>query len=67
VLHYLWSKKGDIFSLQGEIIKPLTYGLIVVVFLIFRIPPVRKALAAFSSRMLALLPRKNRQPKVDAP
>ena len=67
VLHYLWSKKGDIFSLQGEVLKPLTYGLVIAILLIFRIPAVRKALASFSTRMLALLPRKNPQPKVDTP
>ena len=67
VLHYVWSKKGDILKLQGEVAKPLIYGLIVAVFLIFRIPPVRKALASFSTRMLALLPRKDRQPKVETP
>ena len=67
VLHYLWSKKGDILSLQGEVVKPLIYGLIIAIFLIFRIPPIRKALASFSTRMLALFPRKNQQPKVDTP
>jgi sulfoxide reductase heme-binding subunit YedZ len=67
VLHYLWSKKGDILSLQGEVLKPLSYGIIVAILLIFRIPAVRKALASFSTRMLALFPRKNPQPKVDTP
>ena len=67
VLHYLWSKKGDIFSLQGEVLKPLTYGLVIAILLIFRIPAVRKALASFSTRMLALFPRKNPQPKVETP
>ena len=66
-LHYVWSKKGDILSLQGEVVKPLMYGLIIAIFLIFRIPPVRKALASFSTRMRALLPRKNQQPKVETP
>ncbi|HET7144853.1 MAG TPA: hypothetical protein VFI68_12615, partial [Anaerolineales bacterium] len=66
-LHYMWSKKGDILSLQGEVVKPLMYGLIIAIFLIFRIPPVRKALASFSTRMRALLPRKNQQPKVETP
>jgi sulfoxide reductase heme-binding subunit YedZ len=67
VLHYLWSKKGDLLSLQGEVVKPLIYGLIIAILLIFRIPAVRKALASFSTRMLALLPGKNRQPKVNTP
>jgi len=67
VLHYVWSKKGDILTLQGEVAKPLIYGLVIAIFLIFRIPPVRKALAAFSNRVRALLIRKNPQPKVDTP
>ena len=67
VLHYLWSKKGDILSLQGEILKPMIYGLIIGIFLVMRIPPIKKALASFSIRMLALLPGKNRQPKVNTP
>jgi len=66
VLHYVWSKKGNILSLQGEVVKPLIFGLLIAIFLIFRIPPIRKALASFSSRMLPLFRRKNQQPKVDA-
>jgi sulfoxide reductase heme-binding subunit YedZ len=65
VLHYVWSKKGNILTLQGEIAKPLIYGIIIAIFLIFRIPAVRKALGSFSSRILALLPKKNQQPKAD--
>ena len=67
VLHYLWSKKGDILSLQGEVLKPMTYGLIIAIFLIMRIPLIRKTLASFSTRMRALLPGRNQQPKVDTP
>ena len=66
-LHYIWSKKGDLLSFQGEVLKPLIYGLIIGIFLIFRIPPIRKALASFSTRSLALLNKKNPQPKVDTP
>lgn len=50
VLHYLWSKKGDILSLQGEVFKPAMYGLVVLIFLILRIPAVRKFFASFSLR-----------------
>jgi methionine sulfoxide reductase heme-binding subunit len=63
VLHYLWSKKGDILSLQGEILKPVIYGLVIAIFLIMRIPPIRKAIASFSRQMLALIPKKGRQPE----
>jgi methionine sulfoxide reductase heme-binding subunit len=66
VLHYVWSKKGNILTLQGEIARPLIYGIIIAIFLIFRIPPVRKALASFSSRVLALFSKKSHLPKVGA-
>jgi sulfoxide reductase heme-binding subunit YedZ len=61
ILHYAWSKKGDFFALQGEIVRPLIYGLIVLIFLIMRIAPVRKALASLPSRILLLIK------KTDAP
>ncbi|MDD2921978.1 MAG: sulfoxide reductase heme-binding subunit YedZ [Anaerolineales bacterium] len=48
VLHYAWSKKGNIFSLQGDVIKPLIYGLVVAIFFSLRIPPVRRMFASFS-------------------
>lgn len=67
VLHYAWSKKGDLFSLSGDIVRPLIYGLLLAVFLILRIPAIRKALASFPTRRLPLSPKKNQQPKVDAP
>jgi len=52
ILHYAWGKKGDFFALQGEIIRPLIYGLVVAVFLIMRIPAVRRTLASLPSRIL---------------
>jgi sulfoxide reductase heme-binding subunit YedZ len=51
-LHYLWSKKGNALSLQGDVIKPLIYGLVIAIFLVMRISSVRKVLASFSSRIL---------------
>jgi sulfoxide reductase heme-binding subunit YedZ len=65
-LHYVWSKKGDLLSLQGEVAKPLIYGLIIAIFLIFRIPPIRKALASFSPRRLIPSPKQESQPEGDA-
>jgi sulfoxide reductase heme-binding subunit YedZ len=52
VLHYGWSKKGDFFALQGEIVRPLIYGLIVILLLVFRIHPVRRAMASLRDRIL---------------
>ena len=67
VLHYAWSKKGDFFSLRGEIVRPLVYGLIVVLFLVLRIPVVRRALASLRDRIRFQFRRRSPQPEVDTP
>ena len=65
-LHYVWSKKGDLLSLQGEVAKPLIYGIIIAIFLILRTPPIRKAITSFPIRSLFLSPKKDHQPEGDA-
>jgi sulfoxide reductase heme-binding subunit YedZ len=52
VLHFAISKKGDIFQLQGDIIRPLIYGLVVLILLILRIPRIRKFFASLRARHL---------------
>ena len=52
VLHFAISKKGDIFQLQGDIIRPLIYGLVVLILLILRIPRIRKFFASLKTRHL---------------
>jgi methionine sulfoxide reductase heme-binding subunit len=64
ILHYAWGKKGDFFALRGDIIRPLIYGVVVAILLIFRIPPVRRALASLRDRILILLSRRRIQPEV---
>jgi len=64
VLHFAMSKKGDIFHLQGDIVRPLIYGLVLLLLLVMRIPPIRKALASLSTRMRFLLLRLFPQPKM---
>ena len=64
ILHYAWSKKGDLFALQGEIVRPLIYGLILVLFLFLRIPRVRKSIASLRDRVIgAFRKRANLQPE----
>ncbi|MGE5463224.1 MAG: sulfite oxidase heme-binding subunit YedZ [Syntrophothermus sp.] len=58
VLHYGWSKKGDFFALQGEIIRPVIYGLIVVLLLILRIHAVRRGITSLRGRVLMQLSRR---------
>jgi methionine sulfoxide reductase heme-binding subunit len=50
VLHYAWGKKGTFFALQGDILLPLIYGLILLFLLILRIPAVRRSLASVRIR-----------------
>jgi len=51
VLHFAWNKKGDIFTAQGDIAQPLFYGLIVIVFLVMRIPQVRRGIVSVRDRI----------------
>lgn len=48
VLHYAWGKKGTFFALQGDILLPLIYGLVLALLMILRIPAVRRMLASAS-------------------
>jgi len=64
-LHYAWGKKGDFFRLQGEIIRPLIYSVIILILLSMRIPQVRKALASVRDRIQVMIRKRASQPKVD--
>ncbi|HEX9838312.1 MAG TPA: protein-methionine-sulfoxide reductase heme-binding subunit MsrQ [Anaerolineales bacterium] len=61
VLHFAWGKKGDFFRLQGEIILPLIYAVIVILFLVMRIPQVRKATASLRDRIRFLFRKRGLQ------
>ncbi len=63
VLHYAWSKKGDFFALQGEIVRPLIYGLVIVLLLVLRVPALRRTIASSRDRLLSLYRRRNIRPR----
>ena len=65
VLHYAISKKGDIFRLQGDIVRPLIYALVVIILLILRLPFIRRFLASFRTRILLSFSKPSPQPKMD--
>lgn len=67
VYHYILSKKGDLFQLQGDIIRPLIYGLIVIIFLTMRIPQVRRGITSLRDRVLYRVRRRAPLPKADNP
>ncbi len=50
VLHVAWAIKGDVTRLRGDIWKPLAAGFIVALFLLARIPPVRKFLSGLRGK-----------------
>lgn len=54
ILHFAWSKKGDIFSLSGDVIRPLIYGLVLGIFLLLRLPPVKRFIASARTGSLSL-------------
>ncbi len=66
VLHFAWSKKGDFFALSGDIIRPLIYALVLAIFLILRIPAVKRFIASTRTGNLSLRFKRNPQPKPDA-
>lgn len=58
ILHYAWAKKGDLFTLSGDIVKPLLWGLVVALLLVLRLPAVRKWISATRQKIgLALRPK----------
>ena len=57
VLHYSWSVKGDVLRLQGDIVQPLAFGLVVALLLIARLPPVRRAATTLRGRLAQRLSR----------
>jgi methionine sulfoxide reductase heme-binding subunit len=63
ILHYALSKKGDIFRLQGDITRPLLYGLVILVLLILRLPFLRRFFASLRTRILLSLPRRIPDPE----
>ena len=67
LLHYAWSKKGDFFALQGEIIRPLIYTGIAAILLIMRIHPVRRFLASFPDRVQLLFKKRGSPSETIAP
>ena len=67
VYHYILGKKGDLFRLQGDIIRPLVYGLIVIIFLIMRIPQVRRGITSLRDRVMYFVRRRGALPKADIP
>jgi len=64
-LHYAMAVKGDIFHLSGDINQPLTYGIVIGLLLLLRIPFIRRFIASLRDRMRLPFNRPQPQPKAD--
>jgi sulfoxide reductase heme-binding subunit YedZ len=47
IIHYAWAKKGNLFTLSGDILRPLLLGLLLLLLLALRLPPVRRWASGF--------------------
>jgi sulfoxide reductase heme-binding subunit YedZ len=51
VLHYALSVKGDIFRLEGNVLRPLLYAIFVLLLLVLRLPFVRRFFTRLRARI----------------
>lgn len=51
IVHFAWSKKGDVLALQGDIVQPIAFGFIVALLLLARVPAIRKWLSQSIPRL----------------
>jgi methionine sulfoxide reductase heme-binding subunit len=47
--HYALAQKGDVFGLRGNIIKPVIYGIIILIMLGIRLPFIKKGIIRLRS------------------
>jgi methionine sulfoxide reductase heme-binding subunit len=59
VVHFLLIVKANIFTLQGATREPLIYGSIVLILLLVRIPPIKRALISLRSEIQSRTRRTN--------
>ena len=57
ILHFSWARKGDIFTLRGNVLQPFIYGLIVVLLLLLRVSPIKKSVLLFRKTIFAIQKR----------
>ncbi len=51
IFHYALAKKGDLFALQGDILKPILWGVLLLCLFILRIPAVRRGVSAWRQKL----------------
>jgi methionine sulfoxide reductase heme-binding subunit len=66
ILHYGLAQKGDLFTLRGHILKPFLWGLLTILLLVLRIPPVRRWVSMTRRRMTVWLQHFSTAGKIDS-
>ena len=66
ILHYALAQKGDLFTLRGHILKPFLWGLLTILLLVLRIPPVRRWISMTRRRVTVWLRRFSTASKIDS-
>jgi sulfoxide reductase heme-binding subunit YedZ len=51
VVHFFMAKKGDLFTLSGDILQPLAYGAVVLLLLVLRLGAVKRPLIALREKI----------------
>jgi sulfoxide reductase heme-binding subunit YedZ len=64
IIHYAWSKKGNLFALRGDILKPLLWGLFIILLFLLRLPPARRWVSGTRQRLSARLRRSAQANKI---
>jgi methionine sulfoxide reductase heme-binding subunit len=52
ILHYGLAQKGDLFSLRGNILRPFVWGLLTLLLLALRLPPLRRWVSMTRRRVI---------------
>jgi DMSO/TMAO reductase YedYZ heme-binding membrane subunit len=55
ILHYALAQKGNLFTLRGHILRPFLWGLLTILLLVLRIPPVRRWISTMRRRIMVWL------------
>jgi methionine sulfoxide reductase heme-binding subunit len=62
ILHYGLAQKGDLFNLRGNVLRPFLWGLLTMLLLALRLPPVRRWVS-ITRRRATLLFHRQHQPR----
>jgi len=53
VIHFFMARKGDFLNLKGDVFQPLLYAVVIGIFLLLRLAPVKTAWMRLRTRFLA--------------